>query len=371
MKANQVRLGVLQVIDRLQGNSGSYINDSAIAAELKMEVEDVRGHLGILERESRIRLIKSNHGHSAYLDPTQRQLFREAVDAEQEQTSMRVTAYDLYDPSMIRTMTGMIARAGNIGWQLFGNTPAEQCQGVRVQFTFAGRMERRQAMQIVQDRLQQNKVNVLERRGQVWRLHLDRLRENVPDLIAGLDWAHGVAVIEPDIEVLPDEHGMGVERTCVRFSVYKEEYILERQQKIFLSHKGADKPLVRRFFVTLKAIGFDPWLDEDAMTAGTELERGILQGFKDSCAAVFFITPNYVDEGYLRTEVNYAIAEKRAKGDRFAIVTIVFAGKKGKKGVVPDLLKQYVWMQPATELEALNEILRALPIEAGEPRWRV
>jgi hypothetical protein len=121
---------------------------------------------------------------------------------------------------------------------------------------------------------------------------------------------------------------------------------LERQQRIFLSHKGADKPLVRRFFGVLKAIGFDPWLDEDAMTAGVELERGILRGFKDSCAAVFVITPNYVDEGYLRTEMNYAVAEKRAKGDRFAIITIVFADKKGQKGAVPDLLKQYVWKEP-------------------------
>jgi hypothetical protein len=120
----------------------------------------------------------------------------------------------------------------------------------------------------------------------------------------------------------------------------------------------------------LKAIGFDPWLDEDAMPAGTELERGILQAFKDSCAAVFFITPNFVDEGYLRTEVNYAMAERRAKGERFAIVTIVFTGKKGEKGSVPELLKQFVWKEPSTELEALTEILRSLPIEPGEPHWR-
>ena len=107
------------------------------------------------------------------------------------------------------------------------------------------------------------------------------------------------------------------------------------------------------------------------MTAGVELERGILQGFKESCAAVFFITPNYKDEGYLRTEVNYAIAEKRGKEHRFSIVTIVLADSKGLKGDVPELLKQYVWKEPSTELEALTEVLRAIPIEPGEPRWRV
>lgn len=141
-------------------------------------------------------------------------------------------------------------------------------------------------------------------------------------------------------------------------------------RKLFLSHKGADKPLVRRFFTILKAIGFDPWLDEDAMAAGTELERGILQGFKDSCAAVFFITPSFHDEGYLRTEVIYAMGEKRGKGERFSIVTIVFTDDHGRKGTVPELLKQFVWKEPATELEAVVEILRALPIVPGELRWR-
>jgi hypothetical protein len=63
--------------------------------------------------------------------------------------------------------------------------------------------------------------------------------------------------------------------------------------KIFLSHKGSDKIPVRRFKDTLKLLGFDPWLDEDAMPAGTNLQRGVLDGFEKSCAAVFFITPAF------------------------------------------------------------------------------
>jgi TIR domain len=68
--------------------------------------------------------------------------------------------------------------------------------------------------------------------------------------------------------------------------------------KIFLSHKGFDKPLVREFKSTLALLGFDPWLDEDAMPAGTNLERGILKGFTDSCAVVFFVTPEFKDESF-------------------------------------------------------------------------
>ncbi|OYV06438.1 MAG: hypothetical protein CFE26_06300 [Verrucomicrobiales bacterium VVV1] len=139
--------------------------------------------------------------------------------------------------------------------------------------------------------------------------------------------------------------------------------------RIFLSHKGADKPMVREFKRTLEELGFDPWLDEDAMTAGVELERGILQGFKDSCAAVFFVTPSFQDESYLASEVNYAIQEKRAKQDRFAIVTLVFSDGPSK-GIVPDLLKQYVWKEPTSEIEAFRELIRAIPIRVGSPTWK-
>jgi TIR domain len=139
--------------------------------------------------------------------------------------------------------------------------------------------------------------------------------------------------------------------------------------KIFLSHKGSNKPLVRQFKTTLALLGFDPWLDEEAMPAGTNLERGILKGFTDSCAAVFFITPEFRDESFLASEVDYAIKEKRAKKDRFAIVTLVI-GDGTVKGKVPDLLHGYVWKEPKSELEALQEIIRALPIHVGDVRWR-
>lgn len=143
-----------------------------------------------------------------------------------------------------------------------------------------------------------------------------------------------------------------------------------RKMKIFLSHKGADKPLVRQYKETLDILGFDVWLDEDAMPAGTALHRGILQGFKDSCAAIFFITPNYKDEGFLETEVNYAITEKMQKGDKFSIITLVFTDEEGKIGEVPELLKTYVWKQPGNHLEALQEIIKALPVKVGEVRYR-
>lgn len=156
----------------------------------------------------------------------------------------------------------------------------------------------------------------------------------------------------------------------LQIMLQKHEYAMGMTpMKIFLSHKGADKPLVREFKNTLELLGFDPWLDEDSMHAGAELERSLLKGFNDSCAAVFFVTPNYVDENYLASEVDYAIQEKRKKGDKFSIITLVL-GEGDSKGAVPDLLHRYVWKEPENKLQALREVLKALPVGVGDVYWK-
>lgn len=141
-------------------------------------------------------------------------------------------------------------------------------------------------------------------------------------------------------------------------------------RKVFLSHSGADKSLVRDFKSSLEFLRYEPWLDEDAMAAGVELERALLSGFEESCAAAFFITPNFKDEGYLSTEIDYALGEYRKKGDRFAIVTLVFGDDEGRFGEVPKLLRRFVWKEPKSHLEALRELLRALPLTPANPEWR-
>lgn len=91
---------------------------------------------------------------------------------------------------------------------------------------------------------------------------------------------------------------------------------------------------------------------------------------QDSCGVVFFITPSFKDEGFLETEVNYAVAEKRTKSDQFAIIALQFVDHNGNTGVVPDLLKAYVLKKPESPLEALREIVRALPVIPGNVDWR-
>lgn len=82
-------------------------------------------------------------------------------------------------------------------------------------------------------------------------------------------------------------------------------------------------------------------------------------------------TSKFADEDYLATEINYAIAEKRTKKERFSIITLLFRDEKGEVGQVPELLKQYVWKEHSTLLEALRQLITALPVEVGSVHWKV
>lgn len=141
-------------------------------------------------------------------------------------------------------------------------------------------------------------------------------------------------------------------------------------KKIFLSHKGPDKSMVIDFKETLTLLGYDTWIDDDAMPAGAQVDRAILQGMIDSCAVVFFITSSFRDKGYLQDEINHAVQQKREKGGRFSIIALVFSDAGGNVVEIPDLLKPYVWKSPRTPLEALREIVRALPVAPGTVDWK-
>lgn len=193
--------------------------------------------------------------------------------------------------------------------------------------------------------------------------NLDKLKQEFSDLFGDCTWMKGKILLEP-------EFNRQKERVIVNFSATKEEIELNQPMKIFLSHKGADKALVREYHKLLLELGFEPWLDEDAMVAGTSLDRGILQGMKESCAVVFFITPNYVDDGYLETEIDYSIQEKYERKERFSIITLMLPDEEGKRGEIPGLLKRFVWKEPNNSLEAFKEILKALPIKLGNPMWK-
>lgn len=141
------------------------------------------------------------------------------------------------------------------------------------------------------------------------------------------------------------------------------------QNHIFLSHKSTDKETVKLYYAALKAAGFSAWLDDENMHAGDKLDRSILEGFKESCAVVFFLTPSFKDELFLAEEINYAKEQEREKGGRFRIIPLIVPGTGADRAAVPELLRGYVWIQENSHLTSFTKLIAALPIRPGPPSW--
>lgn len=240
---------------------------------------------------------------------------------------------------------------------------------IKVCFAMHSYAKDRHAIRWAEKLVESQNINWLFFESGVWTLDFKKFYQFF-DSEGKPEWAEGV--VNPIVEVEQVERQSFQKQrkeTSVKFIITRKEVLDSMSKKLFLSHKSIDKPIVRDYCQSLSLIGYDPWIDEDSMVAGQSLERTLLSGIKDSCAAIFFITPQYKDEDFLATEIDYAIAEKRAKKDRFSIITLVFEGANGEKGSVPDLLKQYVWKEPKTELEGLREIIRALPLSLRGVEW--
>jgi predicted nucleotide-binding protein len=74
---SQIRQQVLDSILKHQGSGASYIADTEIAADLGLDLEEVQGHLHMLEERSRIKLASTSKGCSAFLSSSQQQRVRE------------------------------------------------------------------------------------------------------------------------------------------------------------------------------------------------------------------------------------------------------------------------------------------------------
>lgn len=130
--------------------------------------------------------------------------------------------------------------------------------------------------------------------------------------------------------------------------------------RIFLSHKGINKPLVEKIDRALRLLNLKTWFDRDDLAAGDALVRGVDNAFAGCAAAVFFISADYVDAGVIRNEIDRAIHEAAMRKDSFRIIPLVLAQHGGSDAHVPGPLQTLVW-KTVDDAEIVPSILRALP----------
>lgn len=81
--------------------------------------------------------------------------------------------------------------------------------------------------------------------------------------------------------------------------------------KVFLNHAAEDKALVMPYFHKLKALGFEPWID-NRILPGQDWDEVIQRAFNAADVYLIFMTSRSVSKrGYVQREINDALEKQR------------------------------------------------------------
>lgn len=189
----------------------------------------------------------------------------------------------------MRYIAGLITGGGSIAWQHMVQFGRHEEPGITITFPLFQRANISKATKLINEAIKSNDIEWLRfvRQGH-WLFDCENFKKQFPDY-SNEAWLRGKVLLAVDLEERRETVGSGgwkheEDRTSYQFIITPNIAKEQMPKKVFLSHKSADKDIVRRYKAALTSVGIDAWLDEDAMPAGTELERELLKGFEDSCA---------------------------------------------------------------------------------------
>jgi formylglycine-generating enzyme required for sulfatase activity len=132
--------------------------------------------------------------------------------------------------------------------------------------------------------------------------------------------------------------------------------------RIFLCHASEDKPQVRDVYQRLKALGFEPWLDEVDILPGQDWDYEIEMALEQSDFVIVFLSTRSVDKmGYVQREFRRAMyhSEEMPEGHIHTIPV------KLDDCVVPRRFRRHQWAN-LSEDGAFDRIVRALHHGLGQ-----
>ena len=126
--------------------------------------------------------------------------------------------------------------------------------------------------------------------------------------------------------------------------------------QIFLCHTSEDKPQVRNVYQRLKALGFDPWLDEEEILPGQDWDYEIEKALETSDFVMVFLSTRSVNKmGYVQREFRHALYHSEEMPEGY-IHTIPI---KLDECEVPRRFRRHQWANLNND-GAFERIIRAL-----------
>lgn len=134
---------------------------------------------------------------------------------------------------------------------------------------------------------------------------------------------------------------------------------------VFLAHNSKDKPEVIKIANKLRERGLNPWLDNEQIFPGDNIQEVVFQGISQSKVGAFFISQNRLGAFQRNLELGAIIQfflEKKEKG--FRVIPILLSDISD----IPDELyhlKQWAWIRFTNsnveeDEEALQDLIRGI-----------
>ncbi|MBD3338167.1 MAG: TIR domain-containing protein [Candidatus Lokiarchaeota archaeon] len=119
-----------------------------------------------------------------------------------------------------------------------------------------------------------------------------------------------------DLEPKPD--------TAVRLRAEEEREPIRKRRasvKVFISYAREDLPTVRNIYSSLKAAGYDPWLDIEDVLPGQDWMREIRKEIEVADAVLFILSKNSISkEGYVQKELKIVLDRVQEMSDEQAFL---------------------------------------------------
>lgn len=148
------------------------------------------------------------------------------------------------------------------------------------------------------------------------------------------------------------------DRPAPRENRYNDDLLprMDDVARIFLCHASEDKPQVREVYARLKALGFEPWLDEEEILPGQDWDFEIEKALEESDFVMVFLSKRSVEKiGYVQREFRRAMYRAEEMPEGF-IHTIPV---KLDDCTVPRRFSRHQWANLYEE-GAFDRIVRAL-----------
>ncbi|MEM9093341.1 MAG: toll/interleukin-1 receptor domain-containing protein, partial [Cyanobacteria bacterium P01_F01_bin.53] len=133
------------------------------------------------------------------------------------------------------------------------------------------------------------------------------------------------------------------QRTLHLPTTLHETFIYESAQQpesataeVFISYSRADADFARKLNEALQNQGKITWFDQESIASGSEFQKEIYKGIKNSANFVFVISPDSVNSPYCNGEVDYAQSLNKR------IVTVLHRSVDGAK--LPTTLRDLQWV---------------------------